>query len=125
LQSVKNHQGTSSGLGALGKEWVRGRADGDAKSREICQDLGGYVTMHLFEDLLKDEEGHINFLETQLRLLASIGDEGYGLLNAAPRTMPSSIGKACAAAEDCATASWTGHPITPEPHSPAILRSPA
>jgi bacterioferritin len=39
--------------------------------------------MHLFEDLLKDEEGHINFLETQLQLLASIGEEGYGLLNAA------------------------------------------
>ncbi|EHK52237.1 bacterioferritin [Mesorhizobium alhagi CCNWXJ12-2] len=62
---------------------MRGRADGDAKSREICQDLGDYVTMHLFEDLLKDEEGHINFLEMQLQLLASIGDEGYGLLNAA------------------------------------------
>jgi bacterioferritin len=54
------------------------------KSREICQELGDYVTMQLFENLLKDEEGHINFLETQLQLLASIGDEKYGLLNAAP-----------------------------------------
>jgi bacterioferritin len=53
------------------------------KSREICQELGDYVTMQLFEDLLKDEEGHINFLETQLQLLASIGEERYGLLNAA------------------------------------------
>ena len=33
--------------------------------------------------VLKDEEGHINFLETQLQLLASIGEERYGLLNAA------------------------------------------
>src|SRR6185503_3076218 len=32
------------------------------KSREICQELGDYVTMQLFEDLLKDEEGHIDFL---------------------------------------------------------------
>src|SRR3989337_3196400 len=53
------------------------------RSREICQELGDYVTMQLFEDLLKDEEGHINFLETQLDLLADIGDERYGLLNAA------------------------------------------
>ena len=54
------------------------------KSREICQDLGDYVTMELFEELLKDEEGHIDFLETQLDLLASIGEEKYGQLNAEP-----------------------------------------
>jgi bacterioferritin len=45
--------------------------------------LGDYVTMKLFEELLSDEEGHIDFLETQLDLLASIGEEKYGLLNAA------------------------------------------
>ena len=27
---------------------------------------GDYVSMELFEDLLKDEEGHIDFLETQI-----------------------------------------------------------
>ncbi|PSJ62216.1 bacterioferritin [Pseudaminobacter soli (ex Li et al. 2025)] len=53
------------------------------KSREICQELGDYVTMKLFEDLLKDEESHIDFLETQLDLLAQIGEEKYGQLNAA------------------------------------------
>ena len=40
------------------------------------------VSMALFEDLLKDEEGHINFLETQLRLLKEIGAENYGQLQA-------------------------------------------
>ena len=40
--------------------------------------------MKLFEDLLKDEEGHIDFLETQLDLLAAIGEEKYGQLNAEP-----------------------------------------
>ena len=54
------------------------------KSREICQELGDYVTMQLFEELLKDEEGHIDFLETQLDLLGKIGEAKYGLLNAAP-----------------------------------------
>lgn len=52
------------------------------KSREICQELGDYVTMRLFEDLLKDEESHIDFLETQLALLSDIGDTKYGQLNA-------------------------------------------
>jgi len=52
------------------------------KSREICQELGDYVTMDLFEELLKDEEGHIDFLETQLALLESIGETKYGQLNA-------------------------------------------
>ena len=52
------------------------------KSREICRDLGDYVTMDLFESLLKDEEGHIDFLETQLDLLSRIGIENYGQLNA-------------------------------------------
>ena len=53
------------------------------KSREICQELGDYVTMQLFENLLKDEEGHIDFLETQLDLFNRIGEGKYGLLNAA------------------------------------------
>jgi len=54
------------------------------ESREICQELGDYVTMKLFEELLTDEEGHIDFLETQLDLFNAIGEEKYGQLNAAP-----------------------------------------
>lgn len=54
------------------------------KSREICNEKGDYVTMKLFEELLADEEGHIDFLETQLQLLEEIGKEKFGLLNAAP-----------------------------------------
>ncbi|CAN6484482.1 unnamed protein product [Victoria cruziana] len=53
------------------------------KSREICYEAGDYVTMQLFEQLLSDEEGHIDFLETQLELLSKLGEERYGLLNAA------------------------------------------
>jgi bacterioferritin len=54
------------------------------KSRDICHDAGDYVSMKLFEELLMDEEGHIDFLETQLELLNSIGVEKYGQLNSAP-----------------------------------------
>jgi bacterioferritin len=56
--------------------------DSYKKSREICQELGDYVTMKLFEELLADEEGHIDFLETQLNLLESLGEKKYALLNA-------------------------------------------
>ena len=52
------------------------------KSREICEELGDYVTMKLFEELLADEEGHIDFLETQLDLYESLGEKKYALLNA-------------------------------------------
>lgn len=52
-------------------------------SREICASLGDYVSKDLFDALLADEEGHIDFLETQLQLLETIGVERYGQLNAA------------------------------------------
>jgi bacterioferritin len=54
-----------------------------SKSRDICNEAGDYVTMKVFEQLLIDEEGHIDFLETQLELLEKIGEERYGQLNAA------------------------------------------
>lgn len=58
--------------------------DSYKKSYQICQELGDYVTMKLFEELLRDEEGHIDFLETQLELLSTLGEEKYSLLNAGP-----------------------------------------
>lgn len=54
------------------------------ESREICRDQGDYVSMEIFEELLNDEEGHIDFLETQLELLKTIGQENYCQLQAAP-----------------------------------------
>lgn len=55
-----------------------------SKSRELCRKLDDYVSMALFEELLKDEEGHIDFLETQLDLIAKIGIQNYGLLQSDP-----------------------------------------
>ena len=52
------------------------------QSRNICEQEGDYVTKNLFEELIADEEGHIDFLETQLELLEKLGEEKYGLLNA-------------------------------------------
>jgi bacterioferritin len=52
------------------------------RGRDICRDAKDYVTMDLFEKLIKDEEGHIDFIETQLDLMAQIGKENYGQLQA-------------------------------------------
>jgi bacterioferritin len=52
------------------------------RARDICRKHEDYVSMKLFEDLLKDEEGHIDFLETQLDLLDKIGSQNYGQLQA-------------------------------------------
>jgi bacterioferritin len=53
-------------------------------SRDVCHAAGDYISMRLFEELLADEEGHIDFLESQLDLLNDLGMERYGQLNAAP-----------------------------------------
>jgi len=54
------------------------------KAREICRKANDYVSMELFEDLLEDEEGHIDFIETQLDLMSKIGVQNYGQLQADP-----------------------------------------
>ncbi len=53
-----------------------------SESRVFCEQQGDFVTMALFDSLLADEEGHCDFLETQLDLFEQIGEEKYGLLNA-------------------------------------------
>ena len=41
------------------------------------REVGDYPSEQLFKDLMADEEGHIDFLETQLELIARIGLELY------------------------------------------------
>lgn len=53
------------------------------EARKVCREEEDYTTMALFEELISDEEGHIDYIETQLELLASIGVENYGQLQAA------------------------------------------
>jgi bacterioferritin len=55
-----------------------------SEAREVCRVAGDLVSMKLFEELLVDEEGHINFIETQLSLLEDLGPERYGMLQAEP-----------------------------------------
>jgi len=53
------------------------------QGRKVCEAAEDYVSMEIFEELLEDEEGHIDFLETQLDLLNKIGEQNYGQLQAA------------------------------------------
>ena len=52
------------------------------EARQHCDKVGDYVTRALFDELIADEEGHIDFLETQIGLYDRIGAEKYGMLNA-------------------------------------------
>ncbi|WP_172293802.1 bacterioferritin [Pseudoruegeria sp. HB172150] len=52
------------------------------EARAYCESVSDYVSKNIFEELLTDEEGHVDFLETQLDLLESIGAEKYAQLNA-------------------------------------------
>jgi bacterioferritin len=42
-----------------------------------CHGVRDYVSRDLFEQLMHDEEDHIDFLETQLDLVAKLGLELY------------------------------------------------
>jgi len=47
------------------------------EAAEYCLGVKDYPSRDLFIDLMSDEEGHIDFLETQLDLIKRIGAERY------------------------------------------------
>jgi bacterioferritin len=42
-----------------------------------CESVGDYVSRELFEEILESEEEHIDWLETQLELVARVGIQNY------------------------------------------------
>ncbi|WP_447979637.1 bacterioferritin [Candidatus Nitrospira bockiana] len=42
-----------------------------------CAKVGDYTTRHILEDMVKDEEEHIDWLETQLETIKQVGLENY------------------------------------------------
>jgi bacterioferritin len=66
------------------KEIMDADLAGEIESRELyleaaayCESVHDRVSKNLFEELAADEEGHIDFLETQLSLINEIGIELY------------------------------------------------
>jgi bacterioferritin len=48
------------------------------EAAKYCDSSNDCVTKEMFESIAADEEGHINFLETQLTLIEQIGLQLYG-----------------------------------------------
>ena len=42
-----------------------------------CEQAGDYVSRDLFADILESEEEHIDWIETQLDLIARLGEQNY------------------------------------------------
>jgi bacterioferritin len=53
-----------------------------SEARRYCSEAGDFASMQLFDQLILDEQGHVDFLETQLALHDEIGAQNYGQLNA-------------------------------------------
>ena len=44
---------------------------------EHCTKVGDYTTRHILEDMVKDEDEHIDWIETQLETIKQVGLENY------------------------------------------------
>jgi bacterioferritin len=71
-------------IGQTVKEVLDSDLGAELSARELyqeastyCHSVKDYVTRDLFEELMADEEDHIDFLETQLDLVAKLGLELY------------------------------------------------
>ncbi len=42
-----------------------------------CESIADYVSRQLFADILESEEEHIDWIETQLALIARVGEQNY------------------------------------------------
>jgi bacterioferritin len=43
----------------------------------LCREKGDVTTANIFEDILEDEEEHIDYLETNLELIGKLGEQLY------------------------------------------------
>ncbi len=56
------------------------------EARALARDKGDYVSMELIEEILRDEEGHVDWLETQTSLIEAIGIANFAQLSPPRRT---------------------------------------
>jgi bacterioferritin len=71
-------------IGENPKETLECDLAGELDAIALYKEVKDFVSKNLFEELLTDEEGHTDFLETQLDLIARIGVENWSQLNALP-----------------------------------------
>ena len=51
---------------------------------QYCENIKDYVSRDIFQEILKSEEEHVDWLETQLGLVEKLGIENYQQLQAQP-----------------------------------------
>lgn len=55
----------------------RGAVEALAEGIALCTEVGDYGTRSRFEEMVRDEEQHIDWLETQIEAIAQVGVERY------------------------------------------------
>ena len=53
---------------------------------EHCEQVRDYISRDLFDEILKNEEEHVDFLETQFDLIKNVGIQNYVQLQSEPST---------------------------------------
>ncbi len=56
------------------------------EAKVVCEQEGDFISERLFKELIADEEHHLDFLETQLDMLARLGEQNYALLQSGDAT---------------------------------------
>ena len=56
------------------------------KAVAYCEEVDDYVSRQLFSEILKGEEAHVDWLETQFHLIEKMGLENYVHLQSEPET---------------------------------------
>lgn len=60
-----------------GLETERAAVAGLAEAISHCASVGDYTTRAMFEEMIQEEEGHVDWYETQLELIGQISLEHY------------------------------------------------
>jgi len=54
------------------------------EAAQYCQQVRDFTSGQIFEDILRNEEEHVDFLERQFDMIARMGMQNYVQLNSAP-----------------------------------------
>ena len=76
LHKLKIGESVAEGLAADLSIEVDGRTT-LVEGIRLCEQGGDYVSRQILREILDDTEEHIDFLETQISLIASIGEQNY------------------------------------------------
>jgi bacterioferritin len=76
LHKLKIGESVAEGLAADLAVEVGGRVT-QIEGIKLCEEHADYVTRQILREILSDTEEHIDFLETQLSLVRSLGEANY------------------------------------------------